>query len=276
MLQIRCIFPYIELMSARATAREPTRTRETPTRKPKGRATLFDIFNIFFLVLAIVIFIMLRNALGRRTGHERPPFDPYSRSEQAGSDKVISLPGTRRTSSDAARESEEAPAPQVDEIEWDKFVKPGSPAAEGLKKIAGADQTFEPGGFLAGAKIAYETIVTAFAEGDKKTLRGLLSKAVYEGFDAAIREREERHERVESNFVGINAADLVDAALNGNTAQITVQFRSQLISATYDREGEVVDGDAKALRDVTEIWTFERDVTSRDPNWVLAATEAAH
>jgi predicted lipid-binding transport protein (Tim44 family) len=237
----------------------------------KGPGSLFDIFNIFFLILAIVIFIMLRNALGRRTGHERPPIDPYSRPEPAGDEKVVSLPGTRRPAGAPAKRADPPP-----DIDWDRFVKPGSAAAAGLSRISAADGTFEAGAFLAGARLAYETIVTAFADGDRKALRNLLSKAVYEGFDDAIREREERGERIESNFVGINSAEIVDAALNGDTAQITVQFRSQLISATYDRNGAVTEGDGKAVRDVTEIWTFERDATSRDPNWVLAATEAAH
>ena len=238
----------------------------------KGENTLFDIFNIFFLVLAIVIFIMLRNALGRRTGHERPPMDPYSRPEPSGSEKVVPLPGARRSGAASAPAAGE---PAGTEIEWDRYVKPGTPAAAGLQEIARADRGFDPGTFLNGARIAYEAIVTAFAEADRKTLRDLLSKTVHEGFLAAIREREERGERVDSNFVGINAADIVDAALNGATAQITVQFRSQLISATFDSDGELIDGDTGTVRDVTEIWTFERDVSSRDPNWVLAATEAA-
>lgn len=244
-----------------------------PVTNAKDLGALFDSFNIFFLILAVVIFIMLRNALGRRTGHERPPYDPYSRTEQNGDENVVPLPGARRPPDSDEKPGGERPA---GEMEWDKFVKPGSPAADGLAKIAQVDRGFDPGDFLEGAKIAYETIVTAFADGDRKTLRNLLSKTVYEGFDGAIRDREERGERVESNFVGINSAEIMDGALNGNLTQITIQFRSQLISTTMDRDGEIIDGDAKAVRDVTEIWTFERDVTSRDPNWVLAATEAAH
>ncbi len=244
-----------------------------PISNNKGLGALFDMFNIFFLILTVVIFLMLRNALGRRTGHERPPFDPYSRPEQNGDENVVPLPGACRP---AAEDEKSVTQPPMEEIEWDKFVKPGSAAADGLAKIAQADRSFEPGEFLNGAKIAYETIVTAFADGDCKTLRNLLSKTVFEGFDAAIRDRENRGERVESSFVGINFSKIMDGALNGTDAQITVQFRSQLISATVDREGEIIDGDAKAVRDVTEIWTFERDVTSRDPNWILAATGAAH
>ena len=223
---------------------------------------MFDLFNIFFLVLAAVIFLALRNVLGRRTGNERPPFERYSRTERSGDDKVVSLPGARPPAASP-------PPPEVveSEIDWDKYAKPGTPVRVGLANIARADRGFDPGQFLAGAKIAYEEIVTAFAAGDRKTLRSLLSKTVFDSFEAAITEREQNGERVDSKFVGINAADLVDASLNGNTAQVTVQFRSQLISATFDSDGELIDGDAKAVRDVTEFWTFERDVASRDPNW---------
>ena len=157
--------------------------------KAKDFGALFDIFNIFFLILAVVIFIMLRNALGRRTGHERPPYDPFSRNDQESDENVVPLPGARPP---PAEGEETAGAPTAEEIEWDKFVKRGSPAFEGLAKIAQADQNFEPGQFIDGAKIAYEAIVTAFADGDRRTLRNLLSNTVFDGFDAAIYEREER------------------------------------------------------------------------------------
>lgn len=228
---------------------------------------MFDVFNIFFLILAIVIFLMLRNALGRRTGNERPPFDPYSR-RQAGDDKVVSLPGARGRVGDAP--------PPTPPTNWDRFAAPGSATAEGLAAIAATDPAFDPGQFLEGARVAYEMIIGAFANGDRRALRDLLSKSVHDGFIEAIDAREKNGETMESTFVGIDSADIVDATLKARTAQITVKFRSQLISVTRDRDGETVDGDPKAVRDVTDIWTFERDTSSRDPNWKLAATEAAH
>jgi predicted lipid-binding transport protein (Tim44 family) len=125
-----------------------------------------------------------------------------------------------------------------------------------------------------GAKMAYEMIVMAFADGDRKTLKGLLSKEVLEGFEAAIKERESRGEVVKSTFVGIDKASITQAVIKQSEAQITVRIVSQLISATFDRDGKLIDGDQENVAEVTDIWTFARDVRSRDPNWKLIATES--
>jgi predicted lipid-binding transport protein (Tim44 family) len=117
-------------------------------------------------------------------------------------------------------------------------------------------------------------IVTAFAEGDQRTLKNMLSRDVYEGFEAAIRDREARGETVESRFVSIDKADIVGAEQRGRTAHVTVRFVSQLVSVTRDRSGQVVDGSPDKVTDVTDVWTFARDVQARDPNWKLVATEA--
>jgi predicted lipid-binding transport protein (Tim44 family) len=228
-----------------------------------------DIYSIIFLVLAIVIFFRLRGVLGRRTGNERPPFDPYSRREApktgAGDDKVISLPG---------RAPEGVPS-SPDAEERVKTVAPaGSALKDPLVAIARADASFDPQQFLAGAKGAYEMVVTAYAEGDRKALKQLLSREVYDGFVSAIGERESRGETMEFKFVGIDKAEITDAALKGDSAQVTVRFLSKLISATRDAGGSVIDGDPVHVSDVTDIWTFSRDVASRDPNWRLVATES--
>jgi predicted lipid-binding transport protein (Tim44 family) len=237
---------------------------------------VYDILNIILLILAIVIFLRLRNVLGRRTGHERPPFDPYSAGERAGNDNVVSLPGSTGSEEKSGTTPKEAAEADVAELDWGKLAPAGTPLAASLTAIRRADRTFEPKEFLDGARMAYEMIVTAFATGDSKSLRQLLSKSVFEGFANAITEREQRGERMESTFVGIDDADLVEASVKGKSAQITVKFKSQLISVTLDQDGEVVEGDPRQVRDVTDIWTFERDVTSSDPNWRLVATEAAH
>jgi predicted lipid-binding transport protein (Tim44 family) len=117
-------------------------------------------------------------------------------------------------------------------------------------------------------------IVTAFAEGDRKVLKNLLSKEVYDGFVSAIGQREARQETIEFKFVGIDKADITGAAVKNGTAQVTVRFLSKLVSATHDKSGKVIDGDPVHVGDVTDIWTFARDVNSRDPNWKLVATES--
>jgi predicted lipid-binding transport protein (Tim44 family) len=232
-----------------------------------------DIYSVIFLVLAVVIFLRLRSVLGKRTGTERPPFDPYSRREApnapAGDDKVISLP-RRSADVDAGKvDAESLPEERV------KTIAPaGSSLNEALLAIARADRSFKAADFLNGAKAAYEMIVTAYAEGDRKSLKTLLSKEVYDGFVSAIGQRESAGQTMEFKFVGIDKADITDAALKAGTAQVTVRFLSKLISATHDKEGKVIDGDPVHVSDVTDIWTFARETASRDPNWKLIATES--
>ena len=117
-------------------------------------------------------------------------------------------------------------------------------------------------------------IVNAFAEGDRRTLKNLLSREVYDGFESAISEREKRGETVENRFVSIDNAEITAAELRGRIAQLTVRFQSKLVTATRDKDGNVTDGNAEKVTDVTDVWTFARDLSSRDPNWKLVATEA--
>jgi predicted lipid-binding transport protein (Tim44 family) len=101
-----------------------------------------------------------------------------------------------------------------------------------------------------------------------------LSSEVYEGFEAAIKEREQRGEKVETRFASIDKAEIVNADVRDRAAQITIRFVSQLISVTRDKAGAIVDGNAEKLTDVTDVWTFARDIASRDPNWKLVGTES--
>jgi len=234
-----------------------------------------DIYTIIFLVLAVVIFIRLRGVLGRRTGSERPPFDPYSRREAprapAADDKVITLP---RRSAEGGETPVAGGIATATEERIKTLAPEGTTLNGALRAIAAADRAFDPDAFLNGAKAAYEMIVTAFAEGDRKALKNLLSKEVYDGFVSAIAQRESRGETIEFRFVGIDKAEITDAALKGGTEQVTVRFHSKLISATHDKTGAVVDGDPVHVGDVTDIWTFSRETSSRDPNWKLVATES--
>jgi predicted lipid-binding transport protein (Tim44 family) len=231
---------------------------------------VFDIYTIIFLALAVFIFLRLRSVLGQRTGRERPPYDPYSARDVRTSpnDKVVALPG--RTP-DTAQKSAEAIEPAD---RWKGIAEAGSTLATGLDAVAREDKSFDAKPFLVGARAAYEMIVTAYAGGDRRQLKSLLGREVYDGFEAAIREREQRGETVETRFVSIDGADIIGAEMRGKTAQVTVRFVSQLVSVTRDRAGAVIDGNPDKVTDVTDVWTFARDVTSRDPNWKLVATEA--
>jgi predicted lipid-binding transport protein (Tim44 family) len=146
--------------------------------------------------------------------------------------------------------------------------------AKALDEIAAEVEGFKPKRFLYTARAAYKMTVTAYAEGDCRTLKTLLAREVYNGFEAAIRERETRGETVETRFVSINPPDIIEAKLRGKIAQVTIRFVAQLVSVTRDKNDVVKDGNPDKVTDVTDVWTFARDATSRVPNWKLIATEA--
>jgi predicted lipid-binding transport protein (Tim44 family) len=230
-----------------------------------------NIWTIIFLALAVFIFLRLRSVLGRRTGRERPPYDPYSARDAVRSpatDKVVTLP--TRPAETAPRPVELAPTPGE---RWKDVAESGSAAAAGLDAIVAADPGFDIKHFITGARTAYEMVVTAFAAGDRRQLRSLLSREVFDGFDAHISARERRGETLETKFVSIDASTVGAAELRGRNAQITVRFVSKLVSVTRDRSGAVIDGNAEKVTDVTDVWTFGRDLSSRDPNWKVVATE---
>ncbi|HEY2136308.1 MAG TPA: Tim44/TimA family putative adaptor protein [Xanthobacteraceae bacterium] len=234
---------------------------------------VFDIYTIIFLALAVFIFLRLRSVLGQRTGRERPPYDPFSPRDAMRSspgDKVVTLP-TR-----GVEPPPKPPEPAEAVDRWKGIAPTGSAVAAGLDAVLAADKTFDPRHFLTGARAAYEMIVTAFAQGDRRVLRDRLSKDVYDSFEAVIRDRETRGESAETRFVSIDSTDIVAAEVRVRTMQVTVKFVSQLVSVTRDKTGNVTDGNPDNVTDVTDVWTFARDANSRDPNWKLVATEAGH
>jgi predicted lipid-binding transport protein (Tim44 family) len=234
-----------------------------------------DVTTIIFLALAVFVIWRLRSVLGQKTGQEKPPLDPFPRREgpplrgaaRAGdADNVVRLPGAANGPAPAALEL----APD----RWRGVAEPGSAVAAGLDEIRRVEPAFDVQGFVEGAKAAYEMIVTAFAQGDRKTLKTLLSRDVYEGFERALGERERRGEKAETTFVSLDKAEIVAVEVRNRVAQVTVRFLSKLITATRDRAGAVVDGSPDTVVDVTDVWAFARTLGGRDPNWQLVATEA--
>jgi len=237
-----------------------------------------DLITLISLIVAVVAIWKLRSVLGRRTSDDEARIEQRIRAQQAreqaaGRDKVVTLP--RRDVEEAG--PVRADQATVSEVEARLKTYASDPAVErGLLAILRAEPSFDPEHFLSGAKQAYEMIVTAFAEGNRKILKDLLSREVFDGFTAAIADREKRGEQIDQSFVGINRADIVEAELKNGIAQITVKFVSQLISATRDRSGEVIHGDPQRIKEVTDIWSFAREVASRNPNWRLVATQSAN
>lgn len=230
----------------------------------------FDPLNILLLAVALVVFWRLRSVLGTRTGTEKTPFDLFGPKRGQAPDApgpATRLPEAAPTGNDAG---DNEPPPPV----WKGYAEEGSALAAALERMSQSDPSFTPRGFIDGAKLAYEMIIEAFAKGDKAALKNLLSRDVFDGFAGVIDARQSQGQRVEQRFVGIDKATIRQASLAGRKASITVEFVCELISATYDKSGQLIDGAPKEIREVTDVWTFERDVGSRDPNWKLVATEA--
>lgn len=236
----------------------------------------FDPLNLLLLAIAIVVFWRLRSVLGSRTGSERPPIEPYSpsRKKEAGADAEATNGNVLRFPKDDSKDLEQRSADgEPAEPLWTGYAEAGSAVASGLEAIAASDRAFSPKSFVEGAKLAYEMIVDAFARGDKSALKPLLSREVLDGFARAIDEREAAGQKIDARFVGIDKASIMAAGTAGRKANITMRFVSELISATLSKDGAVIEGHPTQIREITDVWTFERDLNSRDPNWKLVSTE---
>jgi predicted lipid-binding transport protein (Tim44 family) len=231
-----------------------------------------DIYTIIFLALAVFIFLRLRSVLGQRTGSERPPYDRAAPNVLQRDNNVVPMPGSVIDQPPPLPSKEVTPPSD----RWKGIAEPGTALAQGLDAVVAQDSSFDPRHFISGARSAYEMIVLAFANGDRRALRDLLSGEVYESFDAAIKDREKHEQKTETRFVSIDKAELVGAEARDRSAQITVRFVSQMISVTRDKAGTIVDGNPDKVADITDVWTFARDTTSRDPNWKLVGTGSAH
>jgi predicted lipid-binding transport protein (Tim44 family) len=219
----------------------------------------FDPSLIVFAALAIFVIWKLRSVLGIRVDREAPPPSAQFAPRPMG---PRSLPG--------APPSEDV-TPVKPEERW-KGVIDKEEVAPALDAIAAADSRFDGRAFLDGSKRAYEMIVTAFAKGDRDTLRPLLAKDVYDGFAHEIARREAAGETLETAIVAIDSAVIDSASAAPRHNEITVRFAVRLLSIRRDKNGDTIDG-GNTLP-VEELWTFARDPRASDPNWKLVATRA--
>ncbi|MBC08338.1 Tim44/TimA family putative adaptor protein [Thalassospira sp.] len=220
----------------------------------------FDIF--LFALIAVFLVLRLRGVLGRRTGNEKQgPSDIFGRQSHDNEGQNDTAPQTDNVYRlpDSGNDQEDANVPS------------GTFAT--LQQIQKHDPNFTQQDFLNGARMAFEMIVEYFAKGDKDGLNPLLSAEVYKNFAAAIDARAEKGEHEETTLVGIKSASIHDASLEGRTAYVTVKFVSEEVSVIRNAEGDVVDGDPNQVVEAEDLWTFARNIESRDPNWQLVATE---
>jgi predicted lipid-binding transport protein (Tim44 family) len=210
------------------------------------------------IILAMVAgFVALRlySVLGRHTGNEQPSEKPFNISD------LIS-----KKADQPAAASGESPAQVMD-------LHPDPALTEMLAGVVDVDRQFDAQQFLHGAGGAYEMIIEAFAEGDSAMLEPLLGDDVRAGFISAIDARVDAGQTMETQVVDILSTDIIDASVENKVAEITVRFKAEIVSALRDSEDRIIDGNPSDVEVISDVWTFARDTKSRDPNWLLVATE---
>jgi predicted lipid-binding transport protein (Tim44 family) len=208
---------------------------------------------VLLAMVALFVGLRLYTVLGRRTGHEQ---QPVTRPE--------AVPGA------------EMPAPVAD-------ISPERPeaggfayedrAASGIRAIVSADPSFDVARFLEGAQSAYRMILEAYWKGDRDELAHLVGDEVRASFDQAITARDTAGHRLDNRLIAIERAIIDEAELRGRTASITVRFDADIAAVTRNEAGEVVAGSLTDAVVAHDLWTFRRDLSSRDPNWILAETD---
>jgi predicted lipid-binding transport protein (Tim44 family) len=205
--------------------------------------------------IAIFLILKLRSVLGTRDGHESQPLQRVDRGR----------PDRRRD----FEVIEGGPDRDITD-----HVEDGSASAKALAAMKLAENGFSVSEFLGGARGAYEMILMAFENGDVEGLRPFLAEDVMDSFEKVISDREAQGLTIDASFVGVSELALQEAEFNRNTseAQITVRFVAELTSAVRNAAGDIVEGDANAIKRQRDVWAFGREMGSNNPNWVLVAT----
>lgn len=216
--------------------------------------------NFELIVLALVtgfVLLQLGRVLGKKTG-----YDGKDEKDGAGvedKDNVIPL----HPEEGEAREDENIGLPTT------------SPFYDTVMKIHKFDNSFHLGSFLDGAESAYGYILDAFWKGDKSTMRSLLNRDVFEQFSKVVDDLDDQKHHFDNSLRDVEKIDLEDASIEGSLVELSLKFTSHMVLVTKDAEDRIISGDATEPVKVVDIWTFCRDVKSRDPNWTLVATRNA-
>lgn len=231
---------------------------------------------IFFAMITAFLVLRLRSVLGRRGGHENGSRDLFQDRESSGNDtagdqsddqpddqsddNVISISNLDDAGDDGVAASAGSEA--------DDFL------AAGLQRIKDADPSFNSKEFLSGANAAFEIILSSYASGEVDTLKPLLNADVFDNFAKAIKDREQSGQILEDTLIRIQSTKIVEALVENSTVLITVKFISEQINTLLDEDKKVIEGDPNTINEVTDFWTFSHDLSSRNPNWALAATRS--
>ncbi|MXP08786.1 Tim44/TimA family putative adaptor protein [Pseudoblastomonas halimionae] len=222
---------------------------------------------IILAMIAAFLGLRLYSVLGDRAEHEEEPMAPPPSHFDSAQDRkkgpAIAPARTVRSSQQPALSPEQA-----------RELAAFPPQVEsGLRAISQADPRFDPIGFVAGAKGAYAMVLEAFWRGDREELRELCDDDVYASFAAALDAREEAGETLDNKLIRIEEANVVAADFMAPLARITVRFVSDIAAVTHDKDGNMIAGSLDDAVESVDLWTFSRDVTSSDPDWMLDETD---
>tara|TARA_Y100000590_G_scaffold37203_1_gene40122 strand:- start:69 stop:671 length:603 start_codon:yes stop_codon:yes gene_type:complete len=193
----------------------------------------FGFIDIILLAMfAGFIILRLRNILGRKTGHQGKPINRY-------------FPKGMEVLKD---------------IENNEAIKTGNVDDEAKKQ------------FLKGADVAYEQIITSFATGDKKSLKGLLGKELFNNFSEIIDERQKKQLKYETTFIGIKSSKILEFKKIENIYKVTVNFVSEIITCVKDKNNQVIEGNPDMIKTANDVWKFSKNMWSQDPTWYLVET----
>ena len=209
---------------------------------------------VLLAMIAVFAGLRLYAVLGRRTGHEQQPvLRP----------KTMTTPEAARPVADLQPERSEPSGFAYDRA-----------AEDGVRALVAADGSSDVARFLEGAQSAYRMILEAFWKGDKAELSGLVSGEALAAFEDAIAQREAEGVTLDNRLIAIEHAVIDSAEVHGRTALVSVRFTADIAAVTRDQEGKVIAGSLSDAIATQDIWTFQRDLRSNDPNWMLVETDA--
>ena len=215
---------------------------------------------VILALIAGFILLRLRSVLGSKSGDDFFSRGPLDRQPETKPEPVIQV-------------DEKSLKTKLPE-EPDTYLASlgSSPVAETLRQIKARDPQFTATHFMQGAKMAFEMVFDAFVKGDRQTLKLLLSPSIFQQFSRELDNRDAQENKSETTLVSVTARDITQAMLDRNTARLTVHFESEQVTVVRGPKGDIVEGNPSELHHADDHWIFERDVTSKNPNWKIIET----
>lgn len=222
---------------------------------------------IFFAVLAIVIFYKLSKHLGRIDEEEKKHIEEKIAQVRAAQEQIIEKIKQQEVVVGSSSTTEQK---ELEDKSLENLPQAQKQSLQEVLSRCNINLSF----FLSGAKSAFEIVIKSFASGDLASLKMLLSEKIYQGFEAAVNQRLAQEKLLTTNLIAIEKTEIISAMLMENTASIVVKFTSKQINYISDKNGAVLEGNKNEIAEVVDVWTFKKDVTSPNPNWIISATGA--